>query len=216
MTIMLFTALKKIVAKKIAHTRLPRGFSLIEMIVASSIFIIVMLVIVGAMISLDSASRKARTIRTTMDNVSAAADSISRNVRMGSYYHCGCGGVSDPGYPTIPQDCPMTDRDGNGGDVCLGFESQQGDLGSSGDQIVYRLNNNRIERSRDSGVTFVPLTAPEIKINDLRFYVYGTTLNLTQPVVTKVIRGVATLNGKTVTDVNLETTIGSRTPNYSR
>ena len=187
------------------------GFSIIEMIVSTSIFIIVMLIVVGAMISLDNANRKARAIRIAMDNISAATDSMSRNIRMGSYYHCGCGGLTDPTFPDQPQDCPMTDNVGAGGNACIAFESQQGE------QLVYQLNAGRIERSRLGGQagSFVPLTAPEIKISDLRFYVSGSTVDSQQPVITMLIRGQTQLNAKTITDFNIETSIGSRTPNYS-
>lgn len=207
-------------AKRTAQSEVVKGFSLIEMIVSTSVFIVVMLIVVGAMISLDTASRKARAIRVAMDNISAATDSMSRNIRMGSYYHCGCGdstlrSVGDPttsgdmSFPDTPRDCPMTDVDGNGGDQCIAFISQQDD------HIVYQLKDGRIQRSRDGGTTFIPLTAPEISVSDMKFFVNGTTLNSQQPAITMLLRGKASLSGKVVTDFNLQTTLGSRTPNYS-
>lgn len=199
-----------IIRKKLRTAGSARGFSLIEMIVSTTIFIVVMLIVVGAMISLDAASRKARSIRIAMDNISAATDSMSRNIRMGSSYHCGCGDPITPGdmtYPNTPRDCPMTDTAGSGGDMCLAFISQQDD------RIIYELKNGRVQRSRDGGNTFIPLTAPEITVGDLRFFVYGTDSQ--QPVITMIMRGVANMSGKAVTDFNIETTVGSRTPNYS-
>ena len=207
--------------KKRARLRnASKGFSLIEMIVSTTVFIVVMLIVVGAMISLDNASRKARAIRVAMDNISAATDSMSRNIRMGSYYHCGCGdatvrGVGDPTtpgdmtFPSAPRDCPMSDVDGNGGDQCVAFISQQDD------HMVYQLKDGRIQRSRDGGNTFIPLTAPEIIVKNLRFFVNGTQPNAQQPVVTMLLNGEASLGGKVVTNFNLQTTLGSRTPNYS-
>ena len=211
MTRMNIFTIKYAVKNKIARAHRARGFSLIEMIVSTTVFIIVMLIVVGAMISLDTASRKARAIRVAMDNISAATDSMSRNLRMGSYYHCGCGNPLTPGDldTAAVRDCPMTDTYGGGGDVCLGFTSQQDD------RVIYRLKNNRIERSRDGGVSFIPLTAPEIIINDLRFFVSGTLQNSQQPVITMLVRGTVQQGTKTVTDFNVETTVGSRTPNYS-
>lgn len=79
--------------------RPQQGFTLIEMIVASSVFIIIMLIVVGGLISLNNESRKSRSIRLVTDNLSAAIDSMSRAVRMGSYYHCGCGTVGVPSTP---------------------------------------------------------------------------------------------------------------------
>ena len=201
------------------HTK--GGFTLLEMIVSSSIFVIVMLVIVGALISLNNESRKARSVRLVTDNLSAAIDSMSRNIRMGSYYHCGCGmaGVpstaGDANFPDGPRDCSMTDTDGNGGDACFAFESQFGDPTLTSDQYVYRLFNHRIQRSKDGGATYIDLTAPEININTLNFIVNGSTPDQHQPAVTLLLRGTATVTPKISTDFNMQTTLGSRTPNYS-
>ena len=192
------------------------------------VFVVVMVIIVGGLISLNNESRKARSVHLITDNLAAAIDSMSRNIRMGSYYHCGCGvagvgggpvttldvqnGVSD--YPNLPRDCPM-DLLGNGGDQCFAFESQSGNSSITTDQYVYRLNNRRIQRSKDGGATFIDLTAPEVSINSLQFLVQGTLPDNHQPLVTLIIRGTATVTPKTSTDFNVQTTLGSRTPNYS-
>ena len=213
--------MKKISNIYISLNQKKGGFTLLEMIVASSIFIVVMLVIVGALISLNNESRKARSVRLVTDNLSAAIDSMSRNIRMGSYYHCGCGTlgvpstVGDVNFPNGPRDCPMTDTDGNGGDACFSFESQFGDPTLTNDQYVYRLFNHRIQRSKDGGATFIDLTAPEININTLNFIVNGATPDQHQPVVTLLLRGTATVTPAISTDFNIQTTLGSRTPNYS-
>lgn len=197
------------------------GFTLVEMIVATSIFTIVMLVVVGSLISLNNESRKARSVRLVTENLSSAIDSMSRNIRMGAYYHCGCGtaGIpSTPGdvnYPDGVRDCPMADVLGAGGEQCFAFESQFGDQLLAIDQYIYRLSDHRIQRSKDGGATFIDLTAPEISINDLRFFTQGTALDTHQPVVTVVIRGTASVTPKIATDFNVQTTLGSRTPNYS-
>lgn len=193
------------------------GFSLIEMIVSMSIFLIAILIVIGALISLSDASRKARSVRVVTDNLSAALDSMSRSVRMGGYYHCGCGDpttLGDTTFPDLPRDCPMTDALGSGGDACFAFEGQYGDPLNVNDQIIYRLFDHRIQRSTDSGVTFKNLTAPEIDISALRFYVHGTLPNQDQPMVTMVLRGTAKTTERTATEYNIQTTISGRTPNF--
>lgn len=194
-----------------------RGFTLLEMIVATSVFIVAALIIVGGLVSLNNASRKARAARIVTDNLSAAIDSMSRNIRMGSAMHCGCGtaGVpstaGDTSFPGGARDCPLAD----GGDVCLAFEGPQGDGAVTSDQVVYRLSGNRIERSIDGGATYIALTAPEMKVNDLHFYVDGTFVDQDQPVVTMVLRAEAQLGTRTKTDFDIETTVSPRTPNFS-
>lgn len=190
-----------------------RGFTLIEMIVATSVFIISVLIIVGSLVSLNNASRKARAIRIATDNLSAAIDSISRNVRMGTTFHCGCGGVGDPTFPTGVRDCPMLDNLGNGGARCLAYEGQSG-TGGAGDQIVYRLSGGKIQRSTDSGVTYLDMTAPEIRVTDFKFFVQGIAKSEDQPVITMLMRGDTGVTPTTKTVFNLETTINPRTPNF--
>lgn len=190
--------------------RTKRGFTLIEMIVSTSIFIVAILIIVGAVISLENASRKARTIRTATDNVSAAIDSMSRNIRMGTAIHCG-----DTGTPiTQPQNCAMTTALGGGGGAYLAFENQRGDSLNTNDQYAYRLRNGQIERSKDSGATWLGLTAREITITDLRFFVTGTEVNNNQPYVTMLVRGVMSSGTISSTEFSIQTTIGMRTPNF--
>lgn len=197
------------------HKENSRGFTLIEMIVAMSIFTIVMLVIVGALISLDNAARKARAVRVVTDNLSAAIDSMSRNIRTGSTFHCGC--EATPAAYATPKDCsasPMTNT-GGGGEACFAIEGPNGNSSTPLDQIVYRLYGNRIQRSIDGGSNYLYLTAPELTVNDLRFFVYGSTYNQDQPMVTMILRAVYGINNKTLTNFDLQTTISSRTPNFA-
>ena len=206
----------KIFSKTGTSRNLPteRGFTLLEMIVSTTVFVFVMLMIIGSLISLTDASRKARSVRIVLDNLSAAIDSMSRNIRMGSYYHCGCGGAL-----TSPQSCSMSDSDGNGGDTCLAFEMANGNPHDATDQMVYRLTTTggrgRIERSLNGGTDWVSLTSPEINVTDMKFFQYGVTPDTDQPVVTMLLRGTAALTPKTSTEFNIQTTIAARTPNFT-
>jgi prepilin-type N-terminal cleavage/methylation domain-containing protein len=196
-----------------------RGFTLVEMAVASGIFAVVILVAIGSVISLNDANRKARTIRIATDNISAALDSMTRSIRMGSYMHCDVT-VTTPAI-TSPRDCAMTANDASsGGATSLVFEGQYGSRFNANDQIAFRLNTGRIERSTCGGNTILcpwqQLTAPEITINSLRFFVEGSAGGADQPFVTVIIR--ANTNPaatRIATPFNVQTTIAVRTPNYN-
>ncbi len=190
------------------------GFTLIEMIVAIGVFTISVLIIVGSLIMLDNASRKARTERIATDNLSAAIDSMSRSMRMGKTFHCGCTAPFD-----TPLDCPMTDTLGGGGSQCIAFEGQGGDSSSPADQIVFRLSGGHLQRSTQGGAllptdSYLDMTAPEITITNLNFYLRGSLPAVDQPVVTMNMQGKAGAQVKTATDFNLQTTIAPRTPNF--
>lgn len=188
---------------------LTSGFSLLEMIVAIGIFLTALVIILGALVSINTAARKARSERIVADNLSAAIDSMSRSIRTGGTFHCDCAGTAT----TTPMDCPMTDNVGGGGASCLVFEGQQGDSNNINDQIAYKLSGGSIRRSTDNGVTYLPLTAPELAISNLQFYVYGSAAATNQPVVTLVIRGSAATTARTATTFNLQTTVSALTPN---
>ncbi|OGZ08360.1 MAG: hypothetical protein A3C93_02745 [Candidatus Lloydbacteria bacterium RIFCSPHIGHO2_02_FULL_54_17] len=181
------------------------------MIVAIGIFVTILIIIIGALVSVNDAARKARSMRVVTENLSAAIDSMSRTIRVGKTFHCDCSGLAT----TTPQDCKLTmtgEVDG-GGDVCLAFEGQLGVPTLPDDQISYKLSGRSIVRSIDNGATYLPLTAPELGITDLKFFVDGTTPGFDQPVITIVVRGSASTTRRTATSFNVQTTVGAYTPN---
>ncbi|MBI3573842.1 type II secretion system protein [Candidatus Kaiserbacteria bacterium] len=101
---------------------MKRGFTLIEMMVAMSIFAIVMLVGVGALLSLVQANTRAQAINSVINNLNAAIENMSRTIRVGTVYHCETS-PTPPSAATLatPQDCAA------GGGVLFAFESSSGD-----------------------------------------------------------------------------------------
>ncbi|MBI4087781.1 type II secretion system protein [Candidatus Kaiserbacteria bacterium] len=171
------------------------GFTLIELIVAVGLFAIVMVVCVGALLSLVNANRKAQALQSVINNVNIALDGIVRSARMGSVYH-GAGGDASCGGSdyTTPHDCS------NGG-TTFAFEPYGN---TSADQPwTYSFSEDangvgRIYKS-ESGGTPIAITAPEVSIDDLKFYVVGTTSgDETQPKVVIVVKGTAGVAGSNV------------------
>ena len=181
--------------------RTSRGFTLIEMIVATALFSVVMLVSVGALLSLVAANRKAQALHSVMNNLNVALDGMVRSIRMGSTYHCGGGDY------TVPQDCLN-------GDALLAFEPFGGDLNDGQDQWVYFYDEttNRIYKSDNSGINSLAITAPSVTIDDLTFYVIGTERgDTTQPKVVISILGTANAeNAKARTTFHIQATAVQR------
>lgn len=150
---------------------MKRGFSLIEIMVAVSIFAIVVLVGVGALLSLVATNKRAQAIHSVMNNLNAALEDMSRSIRVGTTYNCSTSGAVPPSPPPqidTPNDCP------NGGGHLLAFESSGGNPHDANDQWVYRINGKQLERSLDSGANWVAVTAPEVSIDTFDFYVIGS------------------------------------------
>ena len=158
------------------------GFTLIEMIVAVGLFAVVMLVSVGALLSLVTANRKAQGLQSVMNNMNVAIDGMVRAVRMGSVYHCGAGTY------TAHRDCSAADS-------ILAFEPYH--TGPAVPPWIYWFAQDsngvgRLYKSEDGTLNGLPITAPEVNINSVTFYVLGSASGDTQqPKVLIVIKGSA-------------------------
>lgn len=181
-----------------ANPRQTRGFTLIEMMVAVSIFAIVMMIGVGALLSLVETNRRAQAINSVMSNLNAAIEGMSRTIRVGTTYHCRTSAVPpSPSVLSQPQDCAL------GSGILFAFESATGDRSDDDDQIVYRLSGTQLERSLDAGGTWVALTAPEVQIESFEIFTIGSTplsdSDTIQPRVVMRIEGSAPVPGGNTT-----------------
>src|SRR3990167_7936548 len=169
---------------------MKKGFTLIELMVAISIFIVVMMISMGSIIGVFDANRKSRSLKTVLNNLNMAVESMSKEMRFGKNYHCGSGTV------TIPQNCPS-------GGTLMSF------LSSDNLQITYRLNGTTIEKKTENEI-YLPVTGPEITIDDLTFFTLGAgTGDLLQPKVIIKIKSHAG-TGKGQTNFTLQTLVSQR------
>lgn len=184
---------------------MKKGFTLIEMMVAVSIFAIVMMVGVGALLSLTAANARAQAINSIINNLNAALEDMSRSIRVGTTYHCEMTAFAPP--PSIlstAKDCA------SGGGLLLAFESSSGDPTNQNDQEVFRLNGTRIERSLDAGATWVAVTAPEVSIDKFNLSVTGSARGGgVQPRVLITLQGSAVVPGGK-TSFNVQASIVQR------
>ena len=173
-------------------SKMKKGFTLIELMTALSIFIIVMTISMSSILGVFDANRKSRSLKTVLNNLNLAVESMSKEIRFGKNYHCGSTGVI-----TDPWDC-------SSGDTYVSF------LSSNGVQMTYKLNAGTIEKQITTSGPFIAVTAPEIIIDDLKFYVLGTgTGNTLQPKVHIMLKSHAgTAKGRS--DFILQTLISQR------
>src|SRR3990167_9012172 len=79
-----------------AITKMKKGFTLIELMVAISIFIVVMTISMGSILNVFDANRKSRSLKTVLNNLNLAVESMSKEMRFGKNYHCGSGTLPVP------------------------------------------------------------------------------------------------------------------------
>ena len=172
---------------------MQRGFTLIEIMTSVAIFAIVMTISVGSIIGVFDTNRRSETLKAVMDNLNLSMESMSREMRFGRNYNCG---LSAP--ITSPQVCS------SGGDA-IAFRANDGST------IIYQKNGPTIEKSDDGGVNFVPVTAPEITIDSLQFFVLGALSgDSLQPKILIKIKGSAGTKASSRTEFTVQTMISQR------
>lgn len=147
-----------------------RGYSVIEVIVALTLFVTVVAISSSTTLAILNGNRSLVQSQNLFSNVEVALDDMVRNLRSGSVYHC-------------------QNNNGNNGNLNLGkwktcsggnllaFESFGGDLNKDDDQIVYRYTNNVLYQSSDGGNTLIPVFDNSIKVLDFRVWVEGSNPN---------------------------------------
>lgn len=196
-------------------TQQLNGFTLIEMLVALSLFTIVITIAAGAFLALISVSKGVQSEQTVMTTLTFVLDSMTREIRTGSNYWCNTrAALQTPAATTAYRDCIN-------GDAGLS-------LIESGSSITSAAGNKRIayyfDTTSSTAKTImrkVGTNAPQsivssgITLTSVEFFVTGTErfdinqTNITQPSVTIVLQalddaGVTTTLQTTVTQRELD------------
>ena len=181
------------------------GFTLVEIMVATSIFMVIMLVALGSLITSSDTAKKAQALRTAMDNVNFALESMTRSLRMGSDYYCVASGssVSLPVPAGIYNDCPLSGS-GGGAVVFTPADNPPGSHPPGARDTAYTV----VQRSDGTG-TFVlrrcvstvspcveDMVSSNVNIEKLIFYVNGSdpTDNI-QPSIYILVKGSVSVKG---------------------
>lgn len=181
-------------------TTKTRAFTLIEVLVSISIFSIVMLIATGAVFTIVESNKKTHSLKSVMTNLNFALESMARDMRVGLNYRCnGAGDCVNGGTVFIYKANRDVDGDGSY------------NTADSNDQIEYTLSGERLmKRVYSNGQAAVPITAEEIHILSMNFYLVGSSdSDGKQPKVLITIQGYAG-SGKTRSDFNIQTTVSQR------
>jgi prepilin-type N-terminal cleavage/methylation domain-containing protein len=189
-----------IIKSKVYKSHTEKGFTLVELMVSIAVFLVIMTISLGSIISILDAGRKARSLKQVMTNLNFAAEVISREVKFGRNYHCG-----------VDTDIPRTKSDScpSGGGTAITFTT------SEGVETIYRLRGTQIEKSIDSGVSYIGVTSPDVTVEGLTFYVIGTSPipNRSQPRVLMIVRGFAGVKPTVQSRFTLQTVMSQRSLN---
>ncbi|HEY4489724.1 MAG TPA: type II secretion system protein [Candidatus Paceibacterota bacterium] len=173
------------------------GFTLVEMLVAISVFIIVVTISLGAVLSVLDAGRKAKYLKTVMTNLNFTLELMTREIKFGKNYYAGF----DNALPhTATQDSS------SGGSALFTFTNNEGN------SIIYTWGGNQIRKYTDSTTNYIGITSPEVIVTNLRFYVFNSapTPDTGQPRVVVIARGYVGSKPTSQSSFILQTTISQR------
>jgi type II secretory pathway pseudopilin PulG len=203
----------KILAKSSAFSG---GLTLVEVLVGLLLFSVIMLVAIGAIVTMIDANRKSRAQKTVGTSLNAALESMTRAIRDGSVYHCDLESDLSVGIGVdIAQDCPDPV-----GSTVFAYEPKGGDPSTPADQVVYKLGgalNTSVMRSTDGGTNFLALTPPEVVVNDLTFRTisYGATDEQEQPKILITLAGTVGGQDGTQASFSVQTTVSQRFKDFA-
>ncbi len=141
------------------------GFTIIETMIATSIFVVVMLVGVQVLLSANQSHKTTENLRAVMDNMSFVMEDMARNIRLGSNFQCPAGiGAST----SCPLPGTLIALDGTQARLSLEFTSV------NGNQIAYALvsknpldlTQGEIQKSATGASSdYQSITPPEVVID---------------------------------------------------
>lgn len=158
-----------------------KGFTLIEVMVSLALFIAVMTIAAGALLSIIDANRKSQAEKSVIDNVNFALDNMVRNIRTGTEWVCG---NIDPGRGSWQS---TGDKNCGSGGTALMFKSQKGP------KVIYGFVNSTKTISVSKELNYdpsnpplpgrpvafsgwEPLTGAQVEVDGLTFRVTGAEI----------------------------------------
>ncbi|MEI6478988.1 MAG: type II secretion system protein [bacterium] len=171
--------------KELKEQRKISGFTLIEVMVSVSIFAIVVLVSMTAVLSIVDANKKAQSLDDVINNMNFTVESMVRDLRTGYAYNCG--GVCNAGSAVNS----------------ITFTSS-----ISSCQVTYSLSGTTIYKN-ECGRGNQALTSSNISVNQFNLYVLNPSGGTGQPLILMILRATGKV-GKQSTEFDLQTLISQR------
>ena len=208
----------KIINYKIRNQRgfvpsLSKGYTIIETMISISLFLILIMTGMTSLLNANLVHKKSQGMRSEIDNLSFIMEDMSRNLRMGSMYHCISEAESFSGFQ-------ISKSSQNNSENCIGiaFEPNKGSTIDPNNQLVYFIDNDGVLWKSTQGpyntfpINFFKLTPDEVKIDYTKaFLVLGAEAppDKQQPLVIIKLVGNVVVSGVS-SPFSLETIVSQR------
>ncbi len=189
------------------------GFTIIEVMIATTVFLIVVTIGINALLSASVLHDKSQGMRSILDSLSFAMEDISKNMRTGYHYYCITSSDSRSNVSTVKS-----------GATCTGVAFESGLVadpleGNPNNQWVYLVSGGKLYKSVDgpytSLATFIQLTPDEVVLDPFLnpFSVLGAESNASgnhqQAFAVIHLTGIITYKG-VKTPFGLQTSVSER------
>lgn len=188
--------IRKIIKNKINSVS---GFTLIELMIATTLFTIIMMMGVGSLVVSSNGAKSAQKLRISVDNVNFAMESMTRELRMGTHYYCETSDKYLMGVIVKDGDCidggnvvEFNSPANNGETHRVAYFKEERALDSKG------LGTFTLKRCEvtTSGIACAEIVSKDVNIDTLKFYISGSSISdKIQPSVRILIRGVVVVKG---------------------
>ena len=190
------------------------GFTLIEMLVSVGLFTIVMTIGLSVILSVVDGNKKSQSINTVVNNLNSGIDSMVRDIKTGTDYHC----VADSLGGTLPVDKSTS----SGCDSTISYPELNFISTITGSErgVSYTYHAaTAVTPGYISKIVCVGnvlpcvtsnITSPEINITNMRMYVKAPSAGQGQPGALIIINGTAKVNAHTISDFNIQTYVSQR------
>lgn len=200
-----------------------KAFTLIEMMVSVSIFLVVMVIILGALLSIIDGNKKTQAINSVSNNLNSAIESMVRDIKTGYGYKCG---VATPSVidPDAASGCNATNAENSISFIStisglprpvqywLELDELTGRYGIKKFFCPANISDPATQCTQGTITNFKEqfVTAPDINITKLEFYTKVPPLGQDQPAVFIVIKGTAYINKTQSSDFSIQTFVSQR------
>ena len=191
--------------------RSMRGFTLVELLVASSIFSVVVIIATGALFSAQNVNTRLQQTHIILDGINLSLESIVRDIRYGAVFHCGQT-YNETDFEKR-KSCPLNLAPLSVPGKALVFRSARSV--SPYDREAYYIEEGSIYKnvcvaagSTCTWGTPLQITGSDVVVDTLSFFVSGAHTSTggsndvggdtdsTQPIITIVIGGITVATGK--------------------
>ncbi len=184
-----------------------KGFTLIEMLVSVALFSIVVMISLGAILTILDANRKARTLTEVMSNLNFAVEMITRSLKTGVEPQ---NGQVDGGWVSV--DSIVLSEDDAGTERFKRQKTRYKKMEDSGRGYIAVCSDFDFEDNGCPSKDWSAITSEMIDVQQFETIVVGGGKNNdnTQPRVHIFLKGTVKINAKISSDFSLQTTVSQR------